>query len=129
MGAGPRKRTAHHADPSDIARHARFIVEPTSFAGDPDSRVPSVTNVRNVVSPHCVVTPHWRRWLGVESRCVVPFTSFAENELQPNGSRPPLGDGVAQILDWAAVRLRSDKIGLFCCETRLPNWLGRHDTA
>jgi putative SOS response-associated peptidase YedK len=29
-------------------------------------------------------------WLGVESRCVVPFTSFAENELQPDGSRPPV---------------------------------------
>jgi hypothetical protein len=27
-----------------------------------------VTNVRNVSSPH------WRRWLGIESRCVVPFT-------------------------------------------------------
>lgn len=31
-----------------------------------------VTNIRNVGSPH------WRRWLGVGSRCVVPFTSFAE---------------------------------------------------
>ena len=45
---------------------------------------PGVTNVRNMSSPH------WRRWLGVESRCVVPFTSFAENELQPDGSRPPI---------------------------------------
>jgi putative SOS response-associated peptidase YedK len=43
-----------------------------------------VTNVRNVASPH------WRRWPGVESRCVVPFTSFAANELQPDGSRPPV---------------------------------------
>ena len=43
-----------------------------------------VTNVRNVASPH------WRRWLGVESRCVVPFTSFAENEILPDGSRPPV---------------------------------------
>jgi putative SOS response-associated peptidase YedK len=42
------------------------------------------TNIRDVASPH------WRRWLGVESRCVVPFTSFAENELQPDGSRPPV---------------------------------------
>src|ERR1700709_2158907 len=30
-----------------------------------------VTNVRNTKSPH------WRRWLGVESRCLVPFTSFS----------------------------------------------------
>jgi hypothetical protein len=43
-----------------------------------------VTNVRNVASPH------WRRCLGVESRCVVPFTSFSENEVLPNGSRPPV---------------------------------------
>jgi putative SOS response-associated peptidase YedK len=43
-----------------------------------------VTNVRNVRSPH------WRRWLGVEHRCVVPFTSFAEHELLPDGSRPPV---------------------------------------
>jgi putative SOS response-associated peptidase YedK len=45
---------------------------------------PGVTNVRNVASPH------WRRWLGVESRCVVPFTSFSENEVLANGSRPPV---------------------------------------
>ena len=31
-----------------------------------------VNNVRNVKSPH------WRRWLGVESRCLVPFNSFSE---------------------------------------------------
>ena len=30
------------------------------------------TNIRNVTSKH------WTRWLGVESRCVVPFTSFSE---------------------------------------------------
>ena len=33
---------------------------------------PGVTNIRNVSSPH------WRRWLGTENRCVVPFTSFSE---------------------------------------------------
>src|SRR3954468_16772098 len=36
-----------------------------------------VTNIRNAASPH------WRRWLGPESRCLVPFTSFSENELSP----------------------------------------------
>jgi putative SOS response-associated peptidase YedK len=30
------------------------------------------TNIRNVKSKH------WTRWLGVESRCVVPFNSFSE---------------------------------------------------
>jgi putative SOS response-associated peptidase YedK len=45
---------------------------------------PGVTNVRNVKSPH------WRRWLGTESRCLVPFTSFSENEALPDGSHPPV---------------------------------------
>jgi putative SOS response-associated peptidase YedK len=40
-----------------------------------------VTNVRNATSPH------WRRWLGVENRCVVPFTSFAEHEVMPGNKR------------------------------------------
>jgi putative SOS response-associated peptidase YedK len=42
---------------------------------------PGVTNVRNVSSPH------WRRWLGLESRCVVPFTSFSEYETLPGGEK------------------------------------------
>src|ERR1700740_622631 len=41
-----------------------------------------VTNIRNVKSPH------WRRWLGIENRCIVPWTSFSENEVLPDGSRP-----------------------------------------
>ena len=45
---------------------------------------PGVTNIRNTVSPH------WRRWLGIESRCVVPFTSFSENETLPDGRKPPI---------------------------------------
>jgi putative SOS response-associated peptidase YedK len=43
-----------------------------------------VTNLRNLKSPH------WRRWLGIGNRCVVPFTSFSENEILPDGSRPPV---------------------------------------
>ena len=45
---------------------------------------PGVTNIRNVASPH------WRRWLGPANRCLVPFTSFSENELSPGGSRQPI---------------------------------------
>jgi putative SOS response-associated peptidase YedK len=36
---------------------------------EPDS---GTTNIRNVNSKH------WTRWLGIEHRCVVPFTSFSE---------------------------------------------------
>jgi len=42
------------------------------------------TNIRNTASRH------WQRWLGVENRCVVPFNSFSENEVMPDGSRPPV---------------------------------------
>jgi putative SOS response-associated peptidase YedK len=43
-----------------------------------------VTNIRNVKSPH------WRRWLGIEHRCVVPFASFSENQTLPDGKKPPV---------------------------------------
>ncbi|MFL9828075.1 SOS response-associated peptidase [Rhodoplanes sp. SY1] len=39
---------------------------PPAFGGAP------VTNIRNTKSPH------WRRWLKPENRCLVPFTSFCE---------------------------------------------------
>ena len=41
---------------------------PPKFGGAP------ITNIRNVKSPH------WRRWLGKGSRCIVPATSFCEYE-------------------------------------------------
>ena len=63
---------------------ARWGMPSPAFALKGRKADPGVTNVRNVKSPH------WRRWLGVESRCVVPFTSFAENEALPDGSRPPV---------------------------------------
>ena len=63
---------------------ARWGMPSPVFALKGRNSDPGVTNVRNVASPH------WRRWLGVESRCVVPFTSFSENEVLANGSRPPV---------------------------------------
>jgi hypothetical protein len=77
-----RKKFAFHLDSESIA--AAYANAPPDFTSVEDRSDPGVTNVRNVSSPH------WRRWLGVESRCVVPFTSFAENEVMPNGSRPPV---------------------------------------
>lgn len=43
-----------------------------------------VTNVRNVGSRH------WIRWLGPDHRCLVPFTSFSENEKASDGTYPPV---------------------------------------
>jgi putative SOS response-associated peptidase YedK len=45
---------------------------------------PGVTNIRNVASSH------WRRWLGIESRCLVPFNSFAEPDNGAFGGRAPV---------------------------------------
>lgn len=53
---------------------ARWGLPSPVFALKGKSRDPGVTNVRNTASPH------WRRWLGPEHRCLVPFTSFSEPE-------------------------------------------------
>jgi putative SOS response-associated peptidase YedK len=63
---------------------ARWGMPSPVFALKGRNADPGVTNVRNVASPH------WRRWLGVEGRCLVPFTSFSENEVLLDGSRPPI---------------------------------------
>jgi putative SOS response-associated peptidase YedK len=63
---------------------ARWGMPSPVFALKGKKSDPGVTNVRNVVSPH------WRRWLGIENRCVVPFTSFSENEALPDGTHPPV---------------------------------------
>ena len=45
---------------------------------------PGVTNIRNTKSRH------WRRRLGVENRCLVPFTSFSEPNPGAVGDRAPV---------------------------------------
>lgn len=61
-----------------------------------------VTNVRNAASPH------WRRWLGPEFRCLVPFTRFAE-------PRPGKGAGNA----WFGF---ADDRPAFFAGIRVPDW-------
>jgi putative SOS response-associated peptidase YedK len=63
---------------------ARWGMPSPVFALQGRSSDTGVTNIRNVKSPH------WRRWLGIEHRCVVPFTSFSENEALADGSKPPV---------------------------------------
>ncbi|GAN55544.1 SOS response-associated peptidase [Tanticharoenia sakaeratensis] len=43
-----------------------------------------VTNIRNTASPH------WRRWLSPQHRCVVPWTSFSEMARQEDGTFEPV---------------------------------------
>lgn len=63
------------------------------------ARDPCVTNIRNTGSPH------WRRWLGPEHRCLVPLDACFEPEadrqpvwFEAADDRPMFFAGLAQIL-------------------------------
>lgn len=67
-------------------------------------RDPGLTNVRYPNSPH------WRRWMGTESRCVVPFNAFSEWQAG-NGprwfalsSKRPLAFFAGIWTNWTGVR-------------------------
>lgn len=69
---------------------------------EPDS---GTTNIRNVASKH------WRPWLGVENRCVVPFTSFSEFNKEAGGDiwfaldeSRPLACFAGMWTPWTSVR-------------------------
>lgn len=70
---------------------------------------PGVTNIRNTGSPH------WRRWLGVEHRCLVPFTSFSEYHGKPPqpvwfalGDDRPIAFFAGLWTRWTSVRKLKD---------------------
>jgi putative SOS response-associated peptidase YedK len=84
-----------------------------------------VTNVRNAASPH------WRRWLGPENRCLVPFTRFAEPDQERGGNvwfetadgRPAFFAGF-HVPNWTSVRKVKDgetTDDLFAFLTTSPN--------
>lgn len=68
-----------------------------------------VTNIRNTGSSY------WRRWLGPESRCLVPMTAFAEPDSQKGGNvwfaladgRPAFFAGL-HVPGWTSVRKLKD---------------------
>jgi len=62
---------------------ARWGLPSPAFSLKGRNSDPGITNVRNTASAH------WKRWLGVANRCVVPFTSFSEPAPQPDGTKPP----------------------------------------
>ncbi len=51
---------------------------PTEYLKFPDAPDTGVTNIRNTGSPW------WRRWRGVEHRCIVPATAFSEYGSAPD---------------------------------------------
>lgn len=65
-----------------------------------------VTNIRNTASPH------WRRWLGPEHRCLVPFDRFAEPRAGGGNAwfRLAGGEGAFAGLrtEWTSVRKLRD---------------------
>lgn len=73
----------NHEATRELAMAQRGMLSPV-FALKGRNSDPGIINVRNVKSPH------WRRWPGVERRCVVLFTSFSEDEVLADGSRPPV---------------------------------------
>ena len=62
----------------------RWGMPSPSFALKTRKTDPGITNIRNLGSAH------WRRWLGVEHRCLVPFTSFSEYRVEKDKSRTPV---------------------------------------
>ena len=69
---------------------------------EPDN---GITNIRNVRSRH------WTRWLGVEHRCLVPFTSFSEFNKAAGGNiwfafdnSRPLAFFAGLWVNWTSVR-------------------------
>jgi putative SOS response-associated peptidase YedK len=67
---GPVVRNA--AEGQEMAMLTWGMPSPPAFMqGKPDC---GVTNIRNMTSPH------WRRWLGPQNRCLVPWTTFCEYE-------------------------------------------------
>lgn len=62
----------------------RWGMPPPAFAMKGKKVERGITNVRNTASTH------WRRWLGVDSRCVVPFTSFCEYDTRVGKNREPV---------------------------------------
>lgn len=84
---------------------ARWGLPSPAFALEGKKTDPGITKVRNTKSPH------WRRWLGVEFRCVIPWTSFSEPAPQPDGTRPPA---------WFA--LGEDRPLAFFAGIHVPRW-------
>jgi putative SOS response-associated peptidase YedK len=89
-----------------------------------------VTNVRNTASPH------WRRWLSEEHRCLGPLTAFSEHERKPldgksvsawftmGNDRPLMFFAGIWVPQWKAVRKVKEggvTTGLSACLTTEAN--------
>ncbi len=80
--AAPIVRTA--ADGVRELAKARWGMPSPAFVLEGKKVDRGITNIRNTASPH------WRRWLGPQHRCLVPFTSFSESGLGAGGKPEPV---------------------------------------
>ncbi len=95
----------HGADGLELVSARWGLPTPPQFIRGKADR--GVTNVRNTGSPH------WRRWLGPEHRCLVPFDRFAEPIKGGNawfaltGDRAGFFAGI-EVREWRSVRKVKD---------------------
>lgn len=80
--AAPIVRTNENGD--RILATARWGMPSPAFALEGRKTDRGVTNIRNTRSPH------WRRWLGPENRCLVPLTAFSEPGRDAQGRHEPV---------------------------------------
>ncbi|SDY76070.1 SOS response-associated peptidase [Citreimonas salinaria] len=73
----------HGADGLELAQ-ARWGMPSPQFALKGKKVDRGVTNIRNTASPH------WRRWLAAQHRCLVPFTAFSEPSRNAEGKYEPV---------------------------------------
>lgn len=74
----------HDANGERILATARWGMPSPAFALEGKKTDKGVTNIRNTRSPH------WRRWLKPENRCLVPLTSFSEPGRDAEGKYQPV---------------------------------------
>lgn len=112
------------ADGRELAL-ARWGMPSPAFALEGKTVDKGVTNVRNTASPH------WRRWLKPESRCLVPFSSFSEFNKTAGGDvwfaldeSRPLAFFAGIWTNWTSVRKKAEgevTADLYAFLTTAPN--------
>lgn len=90
-----------------ILTTARWGLPSPAFALEGKKTDKGVTNVRNTKSPH------WRRWLSPEHRCLVPFTSFSEPGRDADGKFKPV---------WFGFTDRNEERPAFFAGIWVPQW-------
>jgi len=90
-----------------ILTTARWGLPSPAFALEGKKTDKGVTNVRNTSSPH------WRRWLTPQFRCLVPFTSFSEPGRNAEGKYEPV---------WFELKDADPEVPAFFAGIWVPQW-------